>query len=197
MEVGMGKLSEVDAIKVVDEALVSIDDKEAQKRILRWAYEKYCSGTTLPGNGLEQNVNDGLSLNKDSLKKKKNKSNKPGKSKKISYSIDKSLNLKPTGKTSFSDFASQKSPITDREKVVVCVYYLQNKIGEKPIDINHVYTCYKSINWRLPSDLVSVLRWVASQKGWLDTSDSADIKMTTHGDNLIEHDLPRKIAKKV
>jgi len=84
----MGKLSEVDAIKVVDEALVSIDDKEAQKEFFA-GLTKILLRNHIAWKWLEQNVNDGLSLNKDSLKKKKNKSNKPGKSKKISYSIDK------------------------------------------------------------------------------------------------------------
>ncbi|HHT9106803.1 MAG TPA: hypothetical protein ACFYD7_13175 [Candidatus Wujingus californicus] len=193
----MAKLSEVDAIKKVDEALEGIEDKEALKRILRWAYEKYCPGTSIPDDRVEEGTEEEQTFKNRGKKKTVKKIKKKGKSKKSALSIDKTLNLKPSGKTSFTDFAAEKNPSTDREKVVLCVYYLLNKLGKKPIGINQVYTCYKLINWRVPADLTGTLRWVSSQKGWLDTSDSLDIKMTTHGENLIEHDLPpKKIAKK-
>jgi len=193
----MAKLSEVDAIKKVDEALEGIEDKEALKRILRWAYEKYCPGTSMPDARMEEATEEDQTIKNKGKKKTIKKIKKKGKSKKIALTIDKTLNLKPSGKTSFADFAAQKKPSTDREKVVLCVYYLLNKLGKKPIGINQVYTCYKLSNWRVPADLVGTLRWVSSQRGWLDTSDSLDIKMTTHGDNLIEHDLPpKKEAKK-
>lgn len=193
----MAKLSEVDAIKKVDEALEGIEDKEALKRILHWAYEKYCPGTSMPDARVEEGAEEEQTIKNKAQKKPVKKIKKKAKSKKTTLSIDKTLNLKPSGKTSFADFAAQKSPSTDRKKVVLCVYYLLNKLGKKPIGINQVYTCYKSINWRVPADLAGTLCWVSSQKGWLDTSDSLDIKMTTHGENLIEHDLPpKKIAKK-
>ena len=193
----MAKLSEVDAIKKVDEALDGIEDKEALKRILRWAYEKYSPGTSMPDAPIEEGAEEEQTIKNKAKKKPVKQIKKKGKSKKTALSIDKTLNLKPSGKTSFADFAAQKNPSTDREKVVLCVYYLLNKLGKKPIGINQVYTCYKSINWRVPADLAGTLCWVSSQKGWLDTSDSLDIKMTPQGDNLIDHDLPpKKVAKK-
>lgn len=193
----MAKLSEVDAIKKVDEALDGIEDKEALKRILHWAYEKYCPGTSMPDAHIEEGVEEEQTIKNKAKKKPVKKIKKKVKFNKTALSIDKMLNLKPSGKPSFAEFAAQKSPSTDREKVVLCVYYLLNKLGKKPIGVNQVYTCYKSL-WRVPADLVGTLRWVSSQKGWLDTSDSLDIKMAPQGDNLIEHDLPptKKITKK-
>jgi hypothetical protein len=32
----------------------------------------------------------------------------------------------------------------------------------------------------------------AGTEGWLDTSVNTDIKIATHGENLIEHTLPKK-----
>lgn len=192
----MAKLSEGDAIKKVDEALEGVEDKGALKRILHWAYEKYCPGTSMPDARVEEDVEEEQTIKNKAKKKPTKKIKKKVKSIKTSLSIDKTLNLKPSGKTSFADFAAQKSPSTAREKVVLCVYYLINTLEKKQIGANQVYTCYKSI-WRVPADLVGTLRWVSSQKGWLDTSDSSDIKMTPQGDNLIEHDLPpKKVAKK-
>ena len=191
----MAKLSEGDAIKKIDEALDGIEDKEALKRILHWAYEKYCPGTSMPDARVEDLKEEPVTRNKEKKKAAK-KIKKKGQSTKTALSIDKTLNLKPSGKTSFADFAAQKNPSSDREKVVLCVYYLINTLEKKPVGLNQVYTCFKSI-WRVPANLPGTLRWVSSQKGWLDTSDSLDIKMTPQGDNLIEHDLPpKKIAKK-
>lgn len=192
----MAKLSEGDAIKKVDEALEGIEDKEALKRILHWAYQKYCSGTSMPDARVEQVIEEEPAIKNKTKKKPSKKIKKKGKLIKTALSIDKTLNLKPSGKISFADFAAQKNPSTARERAVLCVYYLINTLEKKPIGINQIYTCYKS-NWRVPADLVGTLRWVSSQKGWLDTSDSLDIKMTPQGDNLIEHDLPpKKVAKK-
>jgi hypothetical protein len=36
----------------------------------------------------------------------------------------------------------------------------------------------------------------AGTSGWLDTSDSEDIKITSSGENLVEHDLPGKAKGK-
>lgn len=192
----MGKLSEGDAIRKIDEALEGFEDKEALKRILHWAYEKYCPGTSMPNNRLEDEPRQEKVKRKSAKKKLAKNAQKKSKSKKVVLSIDKTLNLKPSGKTSFADFAAEKRPATAREKVVLCVYYLANKLEKKPVGMNQVYTCYKSL-WRVPADLPGTLRWVSSQKGWLDTSDSADIKMMPQGDNLIEHDLPpKKVNKK-
>jgi hypothetical protein len=104
----------------------------------------------------------------------------------------RNLNLKPSGKKSFSDFVKEKSPSSDAEKCVVCAHYILNVLKQGPVSVNHVFTCFKIINWRSPSNLGNTLSWVASHKLWLDTADRSDIKLTPHGDNLIEHDLPRK-----
>ena len=82
----MAKLSEVDAIKKVDEALEGVEDKEALKRILRWAYEKYCPGTSMPDDGVEEGKTEEETINKNRAKKKTvKKTKKKGKSKKHHY----------------------------------------------------------------------------------------------------------------
>lgn len=112
------------------------------------------------------------------------------KARKIVLSIDKDLNLKPKGKKAIDDFITGKSPSSLLEKVAVCVYYLQRELNIKDIGYNHVFTCFKHLNWRLPSDLPNTMQQ-AGTKGWLDTSNSMDLKITTHGENLVEHDLPK------
>ena len=59
-----------------------------------------------------------------------------------------------------------------------------------PVTADHIYTAFKGLAWRVPSDLVNTLQQAGS-KGWLDTANSADIKVTPMGENLVEHDLPK------
>lgn len=68
---------------------------------------------------------------------------------------------------------------------------MQHNLEIENIDSNHVYTCFKIMKWRSPSGLENTLKVTASQKGWLDTRNLKDIKTTTHGENLIEHNLSK------
>jgi hypothetical protein len=110
-----------------------------------------------------------------------------------SYEMVKDLVLTAEGgKPSLKEFYSEKKPSSNYEHNVVFSYYLL-KIGERrPSGINHIYTCYKEVNRRVP--LLSVSLSETSGKGWLDTSNMNDIKITPRGENYVEHDLPK--AKK-
>jgi len=110
-------------------------------------------------------------------------------------SIVRDLNLKPSGKKSFREFAAEKQPASNLEKSVVAVYYLHHELGLSAVTVGHVGTCFKDASWRVPSNFANTLAETASRRGWLDTRSMADINVTTHGENLIEHDLPRSKSK--
>ncbi|MCX6009353.1 MAG: hypothetical protein NTW48_04880 [Chloroflexi bacterium] len=176
----MVEVSELDAIKAIDEALSGVSDPSTRLRILKWAWEKFSpTPQAVP-------IDSGKEVSKKVGTSRK-KTSKP----KPALSIVKDLNLKPTGKKSFADFVNEKSPSSIPEKCVACTYYIINEL-KGSVSVNHVFTCFKHIGWRLPPDLAGVLYWTASQKGWLDTADTSDIKVAVGGYNLIEHDLPRK-----
>lgn len=109
--------------------------------------------------------------------------------------IVKSLNLRPTGKPSLRDFIAEKKPQSQIEHIAVYVYYLKQVLEEQAVSFSHIYTCFKEIGERMPGDLPQTCRNTASQKGWIDTADQNDLKRTTRGDNLIEHELPRSGGK--
>ena len=142
-------------------------------------------------NPREQQKNTAI---KKETAKKQNPRGGSKKTKKTKLHIDKNLNLKPTGKQAIDAFVTQKSPSTLLEKVTICVYYLQCEIKIKDVGYDQVLTCFKHLKWRLPSDLPNTMQQ-AGTKGWLDTSNRTDIKMATHGENLVVHDLPKKISK--
>jgi hypothetical protein len=127
---------------------------------------------------------------KKKAKRAKKKTGNIKKTKSTSLSIIKDLNLKPRNKKTIDAFIADKQPSSLLEKTATCVYYLGHTLSIKGICYNHVFTCFKHLKWRLPADLPNMMQQ-AGTKGWLDTSSNDDIKITTHGENLIEHDLPK------
>jgi hypothetical protein len=191
----VGKLSEVDALKAVDDALSGLEEVEARDRVLRWAWNKYSTKPN-PDVDVGSEIENQKATKSKTPKKKKSSGKNKGKGKgkiKTTPSIVKDLDLRPKGKKSLADFVAEKIPTSQYEQCAVSVYYLRQELGLPAISANHVYTCFKHMKWRIPSDLLNRLQYAASQFGWFDTSNAQDIKITTMGENLIEHDLPRKI----
>lgn len=118
------------------------------------------------------------------------KERKPKKPSREGYEIVKDLVLtREEDKPSLKEFYSQKNPGSNYERNVVFCYYLLKVREFKPIGINHIYTCYKEVNQRVGSLDVSLSE--TSKKGWLDTSDMNDIRLSIRGENFVEHDLPK------
>ncbi len=127
-------------------------------------------------------------------KKKAGETSSDKKTKKVSFpslSIVAKLNLRPTNKVSLNDFVAQKKPTTHFEKCTLCAHYLHDTLSIEAISMDHIYTCYKHMQWRLPTDLSNMLAQ-AGTKGLLDVRNRSNIHVTNIGSNLIEHDLPKK-----
>lgn len=177
-------MSEVKAIEAVDNALGALDPEE-RARVLAWAHLKYGAPTKV-GAGAQQQPVAPVSAPANTAKAKASK-----KSKTI-ISMDKNLNLSPPGKASAVQFAAHKSPTNVKEKCVVAVYYLRDIIEMEKVTAQAVFTVFKHLQWPIPSNLKNTLQQ-AGTAGWLDTADSEDIKLTSLGENLVEHDLPAKV----
>jgi hypothetical protein len=183
-------MSEVDAIKVISETLEKLQIDE-QARVLSWALAKFGGvKPTIP------HIPLGAASPAPSQKTSappfsvapKGKASKKAKS---VISMDKTLNLAPQGKQSAVQFAAAKAPTNVREKCVVAVYYLRDVIELEKVSAQAVFTFFKSVQWPAPADLKNTLQQAGSV-GWLDTANSDDIKLTSLGENLVEHDLPAK-----
>ncbi len=179
-------ISEIDALKIIDDTLSKVADQDGKKRIIDWIISKHFKEST------ETFFESTKKPNKKTVVKKGQKRSSSGKP---SYSIVKDLILKPKGKKSFRDFASEKKPANHKEKCVVCIYYLIKILEISNIDINFIYTCYKDVNWKGPKDLKNMLHQ-AGTEGWLDTKDGNNLLVTPIGEDLVEHDLPHKEKKK-
>lgn len=189
-------ISEVDAIKTVDDALRDLADAPACERVLRWAWARYVPSAAPAGQPVLEAPPHAPS-SRSARKTKTGGGSKAPKAKGAarkakSVSMVRDLNLKAKGKKSFADFVEEKQPKSNSEKCTVAVYYLKNELGVAAVTTSHIFTCFKDAHWRVPPNLSNALALTAHRKGWLDTRDLENVDLTTHGENLIEHDLPRK-----
>jgi hypothetical protein len=116
---------------------------------------------------------------------------KAASAKKQTLTFDKSLNFYSTsgelGKT-LKEFTTAHPAKNVVQKAVVVVYWLAKEIAVPEITVDHVYSAFKTLEWRIPSNLLNTLQQAGS-KNFLDTKKSTNIRMTTHGENLVEFQL--------
>jgi hypothetical protein len=99
------------------------------------------------------------------------------------------LNFRPDGKETLKEFFQQKAPANDLAAVVVIVYYFQHVMGLNKIGTSHVMTALKEVGKAIPADLRQTIRNVKKTRMWINFSDTDDLKMTTQGDNFVEHEM--------
>lgn len=111
----------------------------------------------------------------------------------VSPSVVKDLSLHPKGKESFAGFAEKKKPRNHFEKQVAAVYWLTKVAGlTEGITVDHINTCYVGAKWKRPASFGANLSLTAARKGWIDTSDGANIQITVPGEDFVDHELPAK-----
>ncbi|MEV8172424.1 hypothetical protein [Microbacterium sp. NPDC077486] len=107
---------------------------------------------------------------------------------------DRDINLFPDDKTSFTDFAVEKSPRTMDEKYAVAVYWIL-RVAELPTaTVAQVVSCFIAADWSLPSQVANA----ASQSrkaGYLSSAKAEDLQLTSIGINLVNKQLPRPVTK--
>jgi hypothetical protein len=181
-------MDELEAMKTISDKLDKLPEAE-RHRVLAWVAAKYGGGAPpIEATGPTPAPASKLAIAKEPAKPPAKKS---GKKSKTLISMDKSLNLSPSGKTSGAEFAAKKEPSNSRHKCVVAAYYLREFIELEKISVSSVHTFFKAMAWPLPANLKNMLSQ-AGTAGWLDTSDFEDIKITPMGENLVEHSLPAK-----
>jgi hypothetical protein len=107
----------------------------------------------------------------------------------------KDLDLRPKGKKSLADFVQEKNPTSNHDKNTVTVYYLANIAGTSPVTRDQVFTAYREMGWKLPSNFANSLQLTATKKRYLDTSNADDLRLLNPGLNRVEQDLPLQQKK--
>ena len=105
----------------------------------------------------------------------------------------KELDLAPKAdRIGLKDFVKGfKKPTSSMDWNSLFVYYLARTANVSPITLDHVYTCYKQVGERVPKVLTQSLWDTSRKKGTIDTASLDDLKLTTAGENWVEHDLEK------
>lgn len=115
-----------------------------------------------------------------------------GSSKAPKLNMVSNLNLFQKGKKSLREFFAEKNPKEDQQKIVVFLYYLTKTLKLQNIGPDHIYTCFKDIGEKIPSNLYQSLRNIKKRRRWIDFSTLKDLQLTVHGENLVEQKLSKK-----
>ncbi len=97
------------------------------------------------------------------------------------------------GHPSLVKFMDAKLPVTNEERNLVFLYYLQHILRIKPITLDHIYTCYRAAKIRTPLNLENSLRVTAEQRGWIKINQKGNILVAPEGKQYAEKQLPKKV----
>lgn len=101
------------------------------------------------------------------------------------------LNLRPDGKISLRDFFGQYDIKSNFDRNIIYVYYLEKVLEIPTITIDHIFTCYRETNQKIPNIYQSLID-TKGRKWWIDTTNIDSIKTTITGTNYIEFDAIKK-----
>lgn len=184
-------MDEIKAMQSLAAELENLDDA-ARSRVLSWANAKFGMAFAPP---TPADIPPGSTVPRvekvQANSSSKQTAGRASKKTKSIIAMDKTLNLSPSGKKSALQFQEEKSPTSVLQKCVVAAYYLREILEIDSVSVSAVLTFFKTVGWKVPADLRNTLQQ-AGTKGWLDTADGEDIKITSMGENLIEHDLSAK-----
>lgn len=109
------------------------------------------------------------------------------------HSLLGDLDLRASGsRPAFVDFVKEKAPTSDAEFNTIAVYYLSRLCGIADISQNHLYTCYKTAKRKVPTNMAQSVRNAHDRTSSLEFDRGPkNIRLTTIGENMVEHDLPR------
>jgi hypothetical protein len=94
---------------------------------------------------------------------------------------------------SLIEFSKEKSPANAQEYATLFAYYLKHYLRIEDMEPGHALYCFTEIKVRKPLHIDQLFWDTASRKGSLEAGGKSNsTKITIGGENLIEHELPRK-----
>jgi hypothetical protein len=109
------------------------------------------------------------------------------------YNFLEELDLRPAnGRPSLVEFMDAKFPITNEERNLVFLHYLQYTLNLKDITMDHIYTCYKAARIRAPLNIANSIQATADQQHWIKINKNGHLSLTSAGKLYVEKNLPKK-----
>ncbi|ROH92371.1 hypothetical protein EGI15_09000 [Chryseobacterium cucumeris] len=94
------------------------------------------------------------------------------------------IDFEPEGKESLKDYFSKYTTVSDSERTLLFINYMQNILEISPITFDHIFTCYDLLNLRVSENLQQTVRNSANTKGWFETTGGV-MTLTIKGKNQI------------
>ena len=143
---------------------------------------------------IEQNncniENNNMKLNSTKRAKRKSSSSTNIYTNNYTPSLIKDLNLRPSGNKSLAEFFEEKKPDGNIQNSAVMTYYLQHILGLENINPDHIFTCYRELNKKIPAVIVQNLRDCSSNRYGYINFNNGKITTSIKGINFVEQDLP-------
>ena len=90
---------------------------------------------------------------------------------------------------SLAEFMDAKFPITNEERNIVFLYFLQDTLKLDAVTPDHIYTCYRAVKFRAPLNIENTL----NRREWIEIGKNGNLTLTTAGKNYVEKQLPKKV----
>ena len=107
-------------------------------------------------------------------------------SKDLTYLTD--YDFRPAGVEGVKEFYEKYKSTSNMENNLIFAYYFQEKRQEKEISTDLIYSAYRHIGLKIPSFPQSLFDTKA-RKGWIETANMHELKVTRAGINFIEHEI--------
>lgn len=106
------------------------------------------------------------------------------------YTYLSELNLKANkDRPALVEFMDSKFPITNEERNIVFLYYLQHLLNLKQITVDHIYTCFREAKIRAPLNIQKSL----DHDEWVKIAKNGNLSLTPAGKKYVEQNLPKKL----
>lgn len=120
----------------------------------------------------------------------KSKSQKKSTSQK--FQVLKDLNLRPSDKTHLTDYVQEFELKSNGDKIIVIVNYLKEVLKVEKVTIDHLYTAFFVLKYKIPTSFYQVVINTQSRSQWLDFEKVDDINLSTQGLNRVRLDISKK-----
>lgn len=92
---------------------------------------------------------------------------------------------------SLKEFYGRYDHKTNYERNLIFTYYLKQVISIDKVNLDHIFTCYRNVEHKIPKALEQSMRDTAKDKGWVDIDNLEDIDVPIAGINHLEHDMAK------
>ena len=202
----MAQDPEIAALAQVTDIVHKLDDA-ARSRVLKYLFEKYglvageapvamSAPAQAPAAALKAKPSESTASATTTTRKRgpgRPKKGKPGPKPKKDSKFKQSLNKVdevlqiPNVKEELKALEKETKPSTSYDYNLLLVHFLSNIKGMSGITKDHIYTCLDMLGGKIPANLYQSVHDTGKTKGWLDTTDMKDLKVTQAGvDHLNE-----------